>query len=31
MINSIITADKNEKRSVSEAMETVKRYVKGTN
>ncbi len=31
MINSIITADKGEKKSIPEAMETVKRYIKGTN
>ena len=31
MINSIITTDKDEKKTISEAMETVKRSVKGTN
>jgi len=31
MINSLITTDENKKKSIEEAMEIVKRYVKGTN
>ena len=31
MINSIVTTDKDKKKSISEAMESIKRYVKGLN